>query len=737
MVLTWLAGLLVLTIWASPVAAQHDGNRRTLPAGQIELARLVDLAADQLDLNITYDAGTLRGSVTLRLGEGVSDDELWQFVNHVLAARGFTTVRMPGDEMLSVVKLSEAAGLSRVDADTAGDFPGEMDAPQAGYRTVVVRTEHRPVDALMRAARLVLSKSGGAITVVGDTKLLMISDLAPRIEQAVSLIEQLDQPDEQAIVETVSATARDAEDLVALVRDVAEKRKAVSGIDVPGDLLASTDGCSVIIVAPRSELSYWKELVERLDQQEATRNVVYAPRHFGVSEVARLVQDLLGSGGGGGSDERFHIIVDDLTGSMIVSATASQHEQIRDLMQRLDATTPESRRGMRSFAIRNRSVNEIVVILENLLDAGVISTGGFEPMLERRSSRTQPGDGARSTDSTVSRPHSPDVMARADNIDMESAVARPSTARDELVLLADEGTNKLIAVGEPRLLEQLAPLIAELDVQQPQVMLEVMLVGLTEGQSRDLGIELEKIVISGDTTVRLASLFGLSSAGGTAARVVGDGLGFTGTVVDPGDFSIIVRALETVSQGRTLSRPRLLVRNAQTATFDAVLQEPFASVNASDTVATTTLGGFENAGTSVTIRPQIAEGDHVVLEYSVRLSSFVGESANPNLPPPRQENSVQSVVTIPDGHTVVVGGLESLTEGDSESRVPLLGSLPLIGEAFKNRSRSNSRSRFYVFIRAEVMRDRGFESLKYISEYDRGDAGLDDGWPVVEPRVIR
>lgn len=130
-------------------------------------------------------------------------------------------------------------------------------------------------------------------------------------------------------------------------------------------------------------------------------------------------------------------------------------------------------------------------------------------------------------------------------------------------------------------------------------------------------------------------------------------------VLSPGDFSVVLRALQTVNRGRVLSLPKVLVNNNQQATLNSVLRQPFVSVNASDTIATTSFGGSENAGTIISIKPQIAEGDHLVLQYSVSLSSFVGDAIDPTVPPPKQSNNLSSLVTIPDGYIVVVGGLES------------------------------------------------------------------------------
>jgi general secretion pathway protein D len=294
-----------------------------------------------------------------------------------------------------------------------------------------------------------------------------------------------------------------------------------------------------------------------------------------------------------------------------------------------------------------------------------------------------------------------------------------------------------MAVGEPRLLAQVDQLLKALDVRQPQVMLEVLMVTLTESQTMDLGVELDSLIKSGDLRIRLSSLFGLSKRDSSGNLNPGDPTGFTGVVLNPGDFAAVVHALQTISHGRSLSMPKLLVGNNQSASLDSVLTQPYASVNASTTIATTSYGGSQDAGTTVTIKPQIAEGDHLVLDYSVSLSSFVGSASAATLPPPKQQNKVQSAATIPDGFTVVVGGIELENEAKSVSQVPFLGNIPIIGEAFKTRNNSSSRSRFFVFIRANILRNRGFEDLKYISDRDVATAGIDDGLPKVEPRVIK
>jgi type II secretory pathway component GspD/PulD (secretin) len=688
--------LAVLCGACSAAVAQPE----TMLNGDLELARLVDLASERLGVNVEYDPATLRGSVTLRLGGGVTDEELWALVNRLLAARGLTTVRMPGDDTLSVVRLGDAAGLARL-------APAADSDQLEGFRTVIVRLKHADAQGVISAIEPVLSKPGGRVAALGGSDLVIVSDLAGRLTQAVDIIDRLDTSTQEPVTEHIRLEFSSAQQIVPLALEVRAKRSALSGREIAGDLLPAPDGRSVIVICPQDQLEAWRTLVLQLDREEPVETRGYRARFFGIEDVAALVETSVDFA----SDARSKLVVDELSGALIVTAAARQHEEIAQIFERLNAVSPEDRRQVRRIRIQNRPVDDVIGIARELLDLGVVAG----------SAREDPGppDGVEDADSET--PAMTDLAARAD-----------------LVITADEQTSSLIAMGPPRLLDSLEALVRDLDVRQAQVMLEVLMIGLSDSQSRDLGIELQGQFEVGATSVSLASLFGLGSAplGGN-----GDGngaaSGFTGLALKPGDFSVLVRALERINEGRTLTMPRVLVTNNEQATLNSVNQQPTTSINASQTVSTTSFAGFESAGTQITVRPQIAEGDHLLVEYSVSLSSFEGESSEPGVPPPRQENSIQSMATIPDGYTIVVGGIEVTTKGKAQSRVPLIGEVPLVGELFKTRSRSSARTRFYTFIRPAVLRHESFEDLKYISRDELAGVGLDDGWPTVRPRVIR
>lgn len=700
-VLSWFVSLTPAPfdhVQQTAAAAQPvDHADRLRLSGRIDVARLVDLAAEQTGVRVEYDPDAIRGVVTLRDRAGLDPAELWQLKAEVLAARGLTTVRRPSG-VFAVVRLQEADAASL-------PIDGLPDGPTPGFVSIVREARDRDAAFLVAAAGETANKQNGSIKRLGDSGLIVLSGLAERVAVVERLLDRLDRPGEEPRAEVVGLRHVGQAEIVAALEELRAKRAMIGAPGVRGDLIALADGRSVLLVAPEADAPTLLAMVEALDRPRGVAARRYTPKYFSLNDVARLIGEVVVPDERGGPELR--VVIDDLTGSLIVTGTDAQHAAIRELLDALDATPEEARRATRSYPIRERSAAELVGVLAGLLDADVSPAGGS----------TTP--------------------AQAGDADAGEPAAEAGRARRSAFITHDEHTNVVIAVGEPQALDRIGALIRELDVRQPQVQIEVLIISLSESDTLDLGMEIAGLINSGSVRARLSSLFGLSSGGSTANPSVGDATGFTGVVLSPGEFSVVVRALETINEGRTLSIPKILVSNNESGSLDSVLQQPFVSINAGDTVATTTFGGTQDAGTSVQVTPRISTGDHLLLEYSVSLSSFVGDSAGPEVPPPRQQNRISSVVKVPDGYTVALGGLELKNDSSAESRLPLIGSIPLLGDLGKRRSRSGSTQRFYVFIRPMVLRHEGFEDLKYLGEIESASFAAPEGWPSVAPRVIR
>lgn len=707
LICVWLGALACLArapaAWGQDMAPE---DRRThLVAEFQDLRHLVEFCSQIRAVPIVWERGQIQGELRVQPGQTLTDEGLWQFTISALARKELAIVQSPGSNALQVVAADKAARLARLErADLGG--------ASAGFLKVLVCLEEIPAEQAKGAISRVLSAKGSEVEVIADAGALLIADYEPQLRQALDLLSRIDVPGVAPAVVEVPLSRADPATLTALLGQIHAKEELVSDSKLRGELLPIAAAGSVLIIAPPGELEHWRDRVSRFDREQPVVTEHYTPQRFGLSETASLIEEVVHGDEGVLADDAWKLVQDKLTGTLILTTTPAKQREVAALLARLESASPDARRPMRTYPIRNRQVSEVLELLQRLIDDGAIAGGvGTDSPIEAAQGATAPLSQSRSETLKVD---------------------------DSVTLTADEGTNRLIAFGDARLLDQLEPLVETLDVQEAQVAVEALVVQLNETQLRDLGVELQRIGVSDGLNYGVASLFGLSGVEPSMSSLApAGGSGLTAAVLDPGDFSAVLRAIEEVTGGETRTMPRMVVNNNETATLDSVLETPFTSTNASNTVATTTLGGTSEAGTQVSVKPQVAAGDSVVVDYDVSLSGFVGQAADPSLPPPKQLTRLKSVVTVPDGFTVVVGGIEQEIETESTSRVPVLGQLPLIGQLFSSDRVNRSKSRFFVFLRCNVMRSSTFEDLKYLSRASMQEADVDDGWPRLKPRVIR
>lgn len=703
----WLVGVWVVLLWAVPGAAASSADSEPdamlLPT-RVTAEILLDLCAEELGVTIEYPAGGLGGrgkGVTLRSGGGFSRDALWVYTHEVLEQAGWTTVVGGSGERLTyrVVPLADAFDRSSVFGAEPAWLPGyvvrryDLGGLDAG-RVIEALGRFRPILGQVAVA----TADGSAVDVGAVTR--RHDEISGYLERERRVLRSVE-------VVFVAVEHRGAGEVVASVGALME-----SGLMAGprGGVAAGPRDDLVVVTAPGDEMSAWRGLIGRFDVPAGVETRAYAIGAHDIGSLRGLIEETARGVAPAGSGERWKVVENTLARTLMVTATPGEHERIGSLMDQMASVPDDASERTVSFVVKNRNASDLIRTLSRLLGVGGMNDG-------TGSGGSEPGG-------------IPNGVADG------GKVAGHGLGHDGLRLAVDDAMNAVIASGRPAALERVGALVAELDVLQPQVLLEVVLVSLSEGESRDLGVEIQARLGTSGTLVGLGSLFGLSSVdpSGTVPTVGGNG--GSAVILDPGDFSVVLRALETVSDGRSVSTARTLVNNNESANLSNTVSEPYAEVVFDDGDSITGFGGAESAGTTISVTPQIASGGFLVLDYNISLSAFLGE-ATPGLPPASQSTSISSVATIPDGHSIVVGGLELLNRSESESRTPVLGSIPVLGGLFRSESGSNSRTRFYLFIRATVMRSPGFERLRYLSDVRAGEVGVDTGWPEVEPVIIR
>jgi len=701
--------VLILGVPIMVVSAQTQDNSSAPTirlTSTIQLARLVDLAAQQNAVEIEYAPSTLGNkSVTLRLVHDLTAEDLWDLCISVLHNNDLTVIRRNGQKGLyEVVSLQEAA--REVFPQRAFD-PGPL-AP--GYVSVIIPLATLDPSAMVEAVKPIVGTGNKlSMTPVPAVSGVIVSGVRERVIYAIEQIKAIDAQHGTPMITFVPVIHRSAIEVAAEVNALSASIAKQGGGKIVSELIADPARQIVRIIGPASEIDAIRARIERADQPAAITTRSFDPRGYPLETVASFLESVARDGSPRGSGEGWRMVQDMLTNTLIVTGTPAELDAAELALERLAAMPPEGKRVIRMIPVHNREATRIREIAGQLLNANMLGgetntrTGNLAEELVPVSARTA----------------------------MESI-----NAASDLDLAVDQEMNTIIATGSPMRITQLESLIRELDVRQPQVQLEVIMLSMSESESRDFGIELAGNIDTGDTLIGLGSLFGLSSISPSSTSAQASGTGGSAVVLSPGDFSAVIRAIDTVNDGRSMSMPSIVVNNNETATLNSTTTQPFTTTTITDSNITTSRGGSASAGTTITVSPQIAAGDHIVLDYSVSLSSFVGEASSDGVEPPTQQTSLNSIATIPDGYTIALGGIEITSEGDSDTRTPGLADIPLIGELFKSRSDSTSRSRFYVFIRPTVMRSPSFEHLKFISETLAEEVNVDDGWPIVEPRII-
>lgn len=684
----------------------------TLPQ-QSELGHLAELTAQFAGVSLQYQPEKLHGAVRLAVKGEVTPTELWDLFNQVLIGQGFTTVITGLPPVYQVVPLSDAPALGVV---LSAEQLAKVPFPP-GYGVVIFPLQHLSAEA---AAKILTSISGQQITqvkVLGEqNRSVVMAASRSVLRQAGHLLTIIDRPGVVPLVQVVRPQRAGVVSLQASSVTAWASLTRLEGSTRQVDIQVAPDGAQLLLIAPADVMDVLVALVQQLDRSEPIEIRTYRPKFFSIEEVAQLVQQLFKPSSAGGIE----IVRDKLTNSLIITATSDQHRRVTEVLDNLDNAPPAARRQVRTFAIRHRQADELAKVLTGLIATGVVRAD------------VQNNNGAQNG---AQQPQPVGV----------APALQENMADTGVVLTSDTVTNTLIAMGEPRALDQVEALLKQLDQRQPQVDIEVIMVSLSEAQNQSLGVELLKRITDGETTGTVSSLFGLSESTGVdplARGTINGASGLGGVVLRPGDFAGVVRALETVIDGRQLVRSKVVVNNNAKATIDGVIQESLVSSNSNGVSGTTTsVSGTSDAGTQITITPQISSGDYVTVAYTVSQSAFLGQSTTTDsgtrIPPTKRSDSVSSIASIPDGYVIALGGLSNRGESNSEERVPFLGSIPFLGALFRNRVTGQNDSRFYVFIRVNVMRHSNFSDLLRMSASSAEEAKVSSDVPVLKPQFMR
>lgn len=693
----------------------------------VPLRVLIDYVSQEFGVNIVYDDQLASRQVTVKAPERLPRSALPALLESALKANGLALIDAEQKGWKRIVPLAQAAR----PAEAPFRRPEQQAGPSAAL-TQVFRLNYVNPAELEKALKPFLSGEGASAFSVEGQGLLVVTDYATNVGRIADLIRAIDQPSQQVGIEFIGVKFADASRLTQQLDQLlrARIRAAGGGDRAAGAVEVTYDGRTnqVVVIAPKDRMDDARQIARELDVSVPTEQSpvrFYKLANATAGDVLATIRSLEGEGPESPTARPTR-----------PSATGRRNNTPSSLYP--DSTTgPRLRSGeMDRSSDRNPSGSGANAAGTLARPGASLNPQGIAAPLPP----TQfPSGAAPEQGITSSLPRESSEGTTAPRLGGASALPNDLARARQAKVTADPNTNSIIVVGPPDVQRLYEQLIRTLDKRRPQVLIEARIVTVDTTGNFQLGVELSKSN-GADHRVITFSSFGLSDVDATTGRLaLKPGLGFNGTLISSDVADVVIRALESNTRARVSAAPRILVNDNSLGTLTSIVQFPYASVNASTTVATTSFGNYAEAGTQISVTPHISEEDYLQLEYVVSLSSFTGDpiaQGGTLLPPARKEDSVESTVTIPDGATIVVGGLNRRSTNETKDAVPLLGRIPILEYLFSNRTAGEQTSTLFVFLRPVILRDDQFADLKFLSEQDARGAALPPDLPASEPLAL-
>lgn len=433
--------------------------------------------------------------------------------------------------------------------------------------------------------------------------------------------------------------------------------------------LAAYEPSNAIIVSDTvANIARLTEIIEHIDRAGVAETDVIPLEYAQAAELATILQQLSKSDQDSPKNTQAVIVADQRSNSILVTGDQVRRNKVRELVARLDVSQPQSG-NVRVIYLEYADAEEVATVLAKV----VSSISKLEP------------DSAKG------------AKPSAENASVE----------------ADPATNSLLITADADTMESLLSVIKRLDIRRAQVLVEAIIVEITNDLSRELGVEWAAykqnngFIGSRNSTTLGTLATAIESGDGIAGapNFAGQGLGFFGNS-NGVDFAGLINFFQGSAEANVLSTPSLLTTDNNEAEISIGQNVPFVTgsftTSSGDSTDPFQTIEREDVGISLKVTPQINEGDTVNLEIQQEVSSISNSSQASDVI--TNERKISTKVIAQDGETIILGGLISNEVRQDEQKVPFLGDIPLLGGLFRNDSTTSSKQNLMVFLRATILR---------------------------------
>lgn len=289
-------------------------------------------------------------------------------------------------------------------------------------------------------------------------------------------------------------------------------------------------------------------------------------------------------------------------------------------------------------------------------------------------------------------------------------------------VLIDPATNTLIVTDTRSVIEKFRKLIDELDVPAQQVMIEARIVEAADGFSRDLGVKFGatgKKKLKNDTSAfgwGVNSGFGGDDKWGAETKI---NLPITAAAnsislvraISSGALNLELSASESLSKTKTLANPRVLTQNRKEAKIESGYEIPFTVTSIANGGGSTNTE-LKKAVLGLTVTPNITPDGQIIMTVKINKDSPAQCASGNQTILCISTKNLNTQAMVENGGTLIVGGIYEEDNGNTLTKVPLLGDIPVIGNLFKTRGKKTDRRELLIFITPRIMGTAG-NSLRY------------------------
>jgi len=526
-----------------------------------------------------------------------------------------------------------------------------------------------------------------------------------------------------------------------------------------GSIEALTMPNAVIITDYAENVRRIESLVRSLDSGGGNSFDSITLRYANARDVAAAISGVMGDGTATGGPR---VVADERSNIVLVRGQPSLVAEARRLARTIDqpgAGVPITR----MIRLSNGDAEAIADVLRGVLgEEGAVSNPAARAVPGGRARINRQGGYASGTLAGAAS-GSPAAlagsMAAAEGLGAAATVSAAPDSSEAPRGFSAEGLtvqpaaelNALVLRGTPAAIRAIEPLIAQLDVRRPQVLIEAAIVEISGDQAEQLAVQLGIGAATVDRASGGATSFSqlglplssvLALIGAPAAGAILPN-GASGNIRIGDNFSVLVQALGQSTRANLLSTPSLTTLDNEPAEIVVGQNVPFRTGNfATDGNSLNPFTTIERKDVGLTLRvvPRIHEGNVVRLEVAQEVSSLVDAVAGAaDLITNRR--SIQTTVLADDGQTIVLGGLISDDRIRTRSQVPILGDIPIAGELFRSRKESHVKRTLFVFLKPTILRDRDAAVAATEAKYARvryDEAMLGKGAPLLlEPPQAR